>query len=45
LSTTSLSIKEIAYEIGYIDPFYFSNQFKKYFGTSPKQYRETNLLI
>jgi AraC-like DNA-binding protein len=45
LSTTSLSIKEIAYEIGYLDPFYFSNQFKKYFGTSPKQYRETNLLI
>jgi AraC-like DNA-binding protein len=45
LSTTSLSIKEIAYEIGYLDPFYFSNQFKKYFGMSPKQYRESNLLI
>lgn len=42
LSTTSFSIKEIAYEIGYDDPFYFSNQFKKYFGVSPKQYRESN---
>ena len=42
LSTSSFSIKQIAYEIGYDDPFYFSNQFKKYFGVSPKQYRETN---
>lgn len=45
LTTTSLSIKEVAYEIGYLDPFYFSNQFKKYFGKSPKQYREMNQLV
>jgi AraC-like DNA-binding protein len=42
LCTTSFSIKEIAYEVGYDDPFYFSNQFKKHFGVSPKQYRESN---
>jgi AraC-like DNA-binding protein len=42
LCTTSFSIKEIAYEVGYDDPFYFSNQFKKHFGMSPKQYRESN---
>lgn len=42
LSTSSLPIKEIAYEIGYDDPLYFSNQFKKCFGISPKQYRESN---
>jgi AraC-like DNA-binding protein len=39
LSTTPLTVKQIAYEIGYDDPFYFSNQFKKQFGMSPKQYR------
>ena len=44
LSTTTFSIKEIAYAIGYDDPFYFSNQFKKHFGVSPKQYRESNHL-
>lgn len=32
LCSTSLSIKEVAYEAGYDDPFYFSMQFKKQFG-------------
>jgi AraC-like DNA-binding protein len=40
LKTTSLSIKEIAYKAGFDDPFYFSAQFKKRFGVSPKYYRQ-----
>lgn len=44
LCSTSLSIKEVAYEAGYTDPFYFSTQFKKQFGVSPKYYRRSNRL-
>ena len=40
LKTTSLSIKEIAYRVGFDDPLYFSAQFKKRFGVSPKHYRQ-----
>lgn len=40
LKTTSLSIKEIAYRAGFDDPLYFSAQFKKRFGVSPKEYRK-----
>jgi AraC-like DNA-binding protein len=39
LKTTSLSIKEIAYRAGFDNPLYFSAQFKKRFGASPKDYR------
>jgi AraC family transcriptional regulator, arabinose operon regulatory protein len=39
LKTTALSIKEIAYRVGFEDPLYFSAQFKKRFGVSPKDYR------
>lgn len=35
------SIKEIAYQAGYSDPYYFSAAFKKEFGLSPKHYRQT----
>jgi AraC-like DNA-binding protein len=41
LSTTSLSIKEIASECGYENEFYFSRVFKKRFGVSPSQHRNT----
>lgn len=37
---TSLSVKEIAFKLGFNDPFYFSNFFKKHNGVSPKTYRE-----
>lgn len=35
-----LSVKEVAAELGFNDPFYFSNFFKKHTGVSPKGYRE-----
>jgi AraC-like DNA-binding protein len=37
-----LSVKEVAYELGFNDPFYFSNFFKKQTKQSPKTYRETH---
>lgn len=41
LYLTSKSIKEIAYELGYEDPFYFSRFFKKNTSISPNEYRKT----
>lgn len=35
-----LSVKEVAYALGFKDPFYFSNFFKKQIGHSPKKYKE-----
>ena len=37
---TTLSIKEIAYQLGFNDPFYFSNFFKKHTKISPIDYRK-----
>jgi AraC-like DNA-binding protein len=39
LYSPTLKIKEIAYTIGYDDPYYFSRIFKKLMGLSPEQYR------
>jgi len=36
-----LSVKEVAYALGFTDPFYFSNFFKKQTKLSPKAYRES----
>ncbi|QNL51102.1 helix-turn-helix domain-containing protein [Olivibacter sp. SDN3] len=36
-----LSIKEIAFQLGFKDPFYFSNFFKKHTRFSPKHYKKT----
>jgi AraC-like DNA-binding protein len=33
-------IKEIAFALGFTDPFYFSNFFKKHTGSSPKAYKK-----
>jgi AraC-like DNA-binding protein len=34
------SVKEVAYELGFNDPFYFSNFFKKQTKQSPKSYKD-----
>lgn len=35
-----LTVKEIAYQLGFNDPFYFSNFFKKHTSRSPKEYQK-----
>ncbi len=40
LDTTSLSVKEIAEKLGYVDRYYFSRAFKKCTGLAPAHYRE-----
>jgi AraC-like DNA-binding protein len=37
---TNLSVKQIAYSVGYQDQYLFSKMFKKTYGLSPKLYRE-----
>ncbi len=39
LQNSDLNISEIAYEIGFSDPNYFSRTFQKEYGTSPKDFR------
>lgn len=39
LTYENYSIKEVAWQLGFNDPFYFSNFFKKHTGLSPKAYR------
>ena len=39
LSSTTLSVKEIAYELGFEDANYFISFFKKEQQTTPTQYR------
>jgi AraC-like DNA-binding protein len=39
LTQTELNVSEIAYKLGYSDPQYFSNLFKKKAGCPPSQYR------
>ncbi|CAL1519343.1 two-component regulator propeller domain-containing protein [Chitinophaga sp. MM2321] len=36
------TISEIAYMVGFSDPKYFSREFKKKFGKSPREWRETD---
>jgi|GEM_PF-275409 AraC family transcriptional activator of pobA len=39
LTYENLSVKAVAFELGFNDPFYFSNFFKKHSGISPKAYK------
>jgi len=39
LRMTDFTVTEVAVEAGYIDPFYFSNRFRRYSGKSPSQFR------
>lgn len=40
LDATDKAIKDIAYEVGYEDPFYFTRIFRSAVGASPRAYRE-----
>ena len=42
LISTKLNIAEIAAQVGYQDPLYFSRVFKKLVGVSPREYRKQN---
>jgi len=42
LQHSTLSIKEIAYRLGFAESAHFSNYFKKYTDTSPAAYRKVN---
>jgi AraC-like DNA-binding protein len=39
LETTELNVSEIAYEVGFSDPKYFSRVFSEQFGTAPRDWR------
>jgi len=39
LYSSDIKVKNVAAEIGYTDPYYFSRLFKKYMKVSPDQYR------
>ncbi len=40
LADPNNKLAQIAHEIGYEDPYYFSHCFKKYYGVSPQEYRK-----
>ena len=39
LQIGGMRIKEIAAEVGFSDPFYFSQRFRRHVGASPRKYR------
>jgi len=39
LDYTNRKVKEISFSLGYADPYYFTKDFKKRMGLSPRQYR------
>ena len=39
LHFSDMKIKEIAFRMGYYDPFHFTRAFKKEMGVTPKEYR------
>jgi AraC family transcriptional regulator of arabinose operon len=41
LEMTPLSIKEIARQVGFDNPFYFTLRFKRHTGKSPREYRRS----
>jgi len=43
LEQTSLSMAEIAYQVGYDDALYFSRVFRKVLGLAPSTYRKSLL--
>lgn len=45
LAYQHLTVKEVAYKLGFNDPFYFSNFFKKHTQLSPKSYQSKYALL
>ena len=45
LLTTTMGITQIAYELEYDDPLYFSRAFKKWSGDPPRAYREKHKML
>lgn len=41
LAHSQESLQELCQQVGYSDPYYFSQVFKKYFGVSPKEFQST----
>lgn len=44
LTYEKFTVKEVAYKLGFSDPFYFSNFFKRHTGQSPKSYQKEHAL-
>lgn len=42
LKNSDKKVCDISYDLGFCDSNYFTNQFKKHFGITPKQYRKQN---
>lgn len=45
LVNTKLAVKEIAFRLGYCDQFYFSREFRRVAGCSPREAREKGILL
>lgn len=45
LAEGRLSVKEVAHELGFDDPFYFSRLFTRHFGVSPSAFRSSRQMI
>lgn len=45
LNSSNLTIKEIAFKLGYCDPFYFSGEFRRMTGETPSSVRKSKGLI
>ena len=44
LLNTDMTVKEISHEVGFIDQYHFSRNFKKFHGMSPKLYRNKHMV-
>ncbi len=44
LTYENLAVKEVAYQLGFNDPFYFSNFFKKHTQQSPSTYQREHAI-
>ena len=45
LCSTNLSVKEVAFSLGYDDPFYFSRVFKSVHRVAPSYYRSSQVRL